>query len=179
MYTAAVDYWSRNPTSTVRNPTEKGIDMPATAAYDKAIAEVVAKGGKKVTLQSARPKRKPVRPVQGAAAKIEQDSRAKTAAIRAGKLTKKERGTGNGGGPNPRLTMEWTGKDRKDVKVKDRVRMKDGTVIDVIGRWTKRKKDGTLAPFITGHIVSTGEDTKAKKSGDRQNAAAAEVTHVK
>ena len=63
--------------------------------------------------------------------------------------------------------------------------MADGTVIEVIGRWTKRLKDGALQPMVTGHIVSfpAGATATAKGKGkkvrDRQNAVAAECTHTK
>lgn len=87
-----------------------------------------------------------------------------------------KRGTGNGSGPAARLTDVWTGKDGKDVRIKDRVRAADGAVIDVIGRWTRKAKDGNV-PMVTGHIVSGAPD--GKKVGDRHNAVAAEATHVK
>lgn len=93
-----------------------------------------------------------------------------------GKSTPKPRSAGNGSGPVVRLTMEWTGKDRKDVKPKDRVKTAEGVVIDVIGRWTKKTAKGNV-PMVTGHIVSDAPD--GKKVGDRHNAVAAEATHVK
>jgi hypothetical protein len=100
------------------------------------------------------------------------------------KATKK-RSTGNGSGPAPaRLTMEWTGKDKKDVAVKDRVRTADGIVLDVIGRWTRKAKTGNV-PMVTGRIVTFGaaktdatEGGKGKSVGDRCNAVADECTHV-
>lgn len=92
--------------------------------------------------------------------------------------------TGNTGNAFPRITTEWTSAKGKDVKVKDRVRTADGIVIDVIGRWTKKAKDGNV-PMVTGHIVAFGagkqdatEGGKGKGVGDRCNAVAAEVTHV-
>ncbi len=89
---------------------------------------------------------------------------------------------GNGSGPAARLTAEWTGKDKKDVKVKDRVRTSSGIVIDVIGRWTKKTAKGNV-PMVTGHIVSlpTGAASTDKgglKVGNRQSAVAADCTHV-
>ncbi len=87
----------------------------------------------------------------------------------------KSRGTGNGSGPVKRLTHEWVGKDKKDVKVGDHVKLPDGIVMNVIGRWTKRKGD-QLVPMVTGRIL-TGEN-KGTKKGERKNAVAAEVTHV-
>jgi hypothetical protein len=131
-------------------------------------------GTKRTTLPTAKPSptrrvaggKKAVGPVAKVAAKMEQDSKAKTAAIKAGKLTKKERG--NGSGPHTRLTTEWTGKDKKDVQVKDKVKLADGTVITCVGRWTKRTKTGNV-PFITGTTAD----------GTRKNSAASEVTHTK
>jgi len=170
--------------------------MTATAtptANEAALAAVP--NAKKTVIPPVKPP--PARKIAGTkkgiladvAAKMEQDGKAKTAAIKAGKLTKKERSTGNGSGPVARLTMEWTGKDGKDVEVKDRVKTADGTVIDVIGRWTKKTAKGNV-PMVTGHIVSiptavalasvpaSGEG-KGKQKGDRLNAVAAEVTHTK
>jgi hypothetical protein len=107
------------------------------------------------------------------------------------KAAAKPRGTGNNSGTAARLTMEWTGKDKKDVAVKDRVRTAEGIVIDVIGRWTRKTKDGALVPMVTGRIVflpagatvAAGDtkksDTKGRSKGDRQNAVAAGCTHVK
>ncbi len=92
---------------------------------------------------------------------------------------------GNGSGPVARLTAVWLGKDGKDVLVKDRVRTAEGIVIDVIGRWTRKAKNGNV-PMVTGHIVSlpTGKNTtddksKGRKIGDRQNAIAQGCTHAK
>ena len=90
------------------------------------------------------------------------------------KMTK-PKSTGNGSGPVARLTMEWTGKDGKDVAVKDRVTTVEGIVIDVIGRWTRKAKSGNV-PMVTGHIVSGSKD---RKKGERQNAIAAGCTHCK
>lgn len=75
---------------------------------------------------------------------------------------------GNGSGPVARLTSEWLSAKGKDVSIKDRVRMADGTVLVCVGRWSKRKKDGTIVPCITG---TTAE-------GVRKNSPAAEVTHT-
>jgi hypothetical protein len=103
----------------------------------------------------------------------------------------KARSTGNGSGPAAQLTMEWTGKDGKDVKVKDRVRTAEGVVIDVIGRWTRKPKDGSLIPCVTGRIVTlpagatvaAGDtkksDGKGRTVGDRQSAIAAGCQHIK
>jgi len=97
-----------------------------------------------------------------------------------------KRGAGNGSGPAARLTDKWPSKKGRDVQIKDRVKLADGIVTEVIGRWTKKTKEGKLVPMVTGHIVSlpTGasRDTvkgKEKKVGDRCNAVAADTTHVK
>jgi hypothetical protein len=86
-----------------------------------------------------------------------------------------KRGTGNGSGPTKRITMEWLSAKKKDVAVKDEVTV-NGVVLTIVGRWTRRAKDGSLTPMVTGHIVSGAPD--GKKKGDRHNAVAAEVTHV-
>jgi hypothetical protein len=95
-----------------------------------------------------------------------------------GKKPVAKKSTGNGSGPVARLTDVWTGKDGKDVAVKDRVRTAEGIVIDVIGRWTRKAKAGNV-PMVTGHIVSLPAGMKDRKKGDRQNAIAAGCTHVK
>ena len=77
-------------------------------------------------------------------------------------------------GNDKRLTMEWLSAKGQDVKVKDRVKCADGTVIDVVGRWSKRLRDGDPIPMVTGHVVSGG----SKSKGARHNAVAAEATHV-
>lgn len=87
-------------------------------------------------------------------------------------------------GPVERLTTEWPSKNKRDVKVKDRIRTAEGVVIDVIGRWTKKTAKGNV-PMVTGHIVSlpagatASADGKGKGKGDRFNAVAATSTHVK
>ena len=163
----------------------------ATTPYEKAVAAVTEQGGTVTRLPDAKPsprrrvaggRKAPTRNlVQEAADKIVQDSAATTAAIKAGKLTKKEKAKpaaskGKPKGPVARLTETWNSARGKDVKVKDLVKMKDGTIIEVIGRWTKKSAKGNV-PMVTGKIVSGAPDGKAK--GDRQNAAAAEVTHTK
>jgi hypothetical protein len=96
----------------------------------------------------------------------------------------KKRSTGNSSGPVQRLSNAWPSSKGKDVAVKDTVRMADGTVIEVIGRWTRRKGDA-LVPMVTGHIVkfsagaTASAEGKGRKVGDRQNAVAAECTHTK
>jgi hypothetical protein len=92
------------------------------------------------------------------------------------KATTRKATKGNTGNAFPRLTHEWTGKDKKDVQIGDHVKLPDGTVINVIGRWTRHKKDSTLTPMVTGRVL-TGEN-KGTKKGERKSAVAAEVTHV-
>lgn len=117
--------------------------------------------------------------INSLAKKMTHPARAKDEAVKAAtgkgstkaKLAAKTRGAGNGSGPTKRLTMEWLAAKGKDVQVKDQVKLPDGIVIEVIGRWTKRKGD-QLIPMVTGCIVS------AEGKGNRRNAVAAEVTHV-
>jgi hypothetical protein len=92
------------------------------------------------------------------------------------KAAAKPRGAGNGSGPAARLTHEWLSAKKKDVQIGDHVKLPDGTVINVIGRWTKHKKDNARVPMVTGRIL-TGEN-KGTKKGERKSAVAAEVTHV-
>lgn len=117
--------------------------------------------------------------IGAAAKKMTHPARAKDEAVKAvtgkGKSkakAAKPRGTGNDSGPTKRLTDEWLSAKKRDVQVKNQVKLPNGTVIDVIGRWTKRKGD-RLIPMVTGRIVS-GEGQK----GDRKNAIAAEVIHA-
>jgi hypothetical protein len=79
-----------------------------------------------------------------------------------------KRSAGNGSGPAARLTMEWLSAKKKDVLVKDKVKLADGTAVTVVGRWTKHTKAGNV-PFITGTTAD----------GTRKNSAASEVTHTK
>jgi hypothetical protein len=159
--------------------------MPATMS--SKTTRTSAKKNNTVTVKKAAPSKPGEKvdttkaPVVGVipaevAEKMEQDGKAKTAAIKAGKLTKQERSAGNGSGPHARLTMKWTGKGGKDVAVKDKVKTAEGIVIDVIGRWTKKTAKGNV-PMVTGHIASNPPE--GKKVGDRQNAVATGCTHVK
>ncbi len=88
----------------------------------------------------------------------------------------KPRSTGNGSGPTKRITAEWLSAKKKDVLVKDEVTTAGGAVLTIVGRWTRRAKDGSLTPMVTGRITAGAPD--GKKKGDRLNAVAAEVTHV-
>jgi hypothetical protein len=67
-----------------------------------------------------------------------------------------------------RLTNVWSSKSGKDVQIKDKVKLADGTVVTCVGRWTKRKGEQKI-PFITGTTAD----------GTRRNSAASEVTHTK
>lgn len=90
-----------------------------------------------------------------------------------------------------RLTTEWPSAEGRDVVIGDTVKTPASIVIDVIGRWTRKTKDGALVPMVTGRIVSlpagatvaAGDtkksDAKGRSKGDRQNAIAAGCTHVK
>lgn len=71
-------------------------------------------------------------------------------------------------GPVERLTNEWPSKSGRDVKVKDRIKTAEDVVIDVIGRWTRRTKQGNV-PYVTGTTAD----------GTRKNSPAADCTHVK
>jgi hypothetical protein len=88
----------------------------------------------------------------------------------------KPRSTGNGSGSTKRITDEWLSSKKKDVMVKDEVTTAGGAVLAIVGRWTRRAKDGSLTPMVTGRIVSGAPD--GKKKGDRLNAAAKDCTHV-
>jgi hypothetical protein len=88
----------------------------------------------------------------------------------------KPRGAGNGSGPTKRITAEWLSSKKKDVLVKDEVTTADGATLTIIGRWTRRAKDGSLTPMVTGRITAGAPD--GKKRGDRLNAAAKDCTHV-
>jgi hypothetical protein len=109
--------------------------------------------------QNAKVKATTKAPAAKAAAKGNGSTKAKPAA---------KRSTGNGSGPAARLTMEWLSKSKKEVSVKDKVKLADGTAVTVVGRWTKHTKAGNV-PFITGTTAD----------GTRQNSAASEVTHTK
>jgi hypothetical protein len=76
--------------------------------------------------------------------------------------------TKTAGGPHERLTHEWPSKSGKDVAVGAKVKTKDGTVLTIAGRWTKRTKDGNV-PMVTGTTAQ----------GKRKSSPAAEVTHTK
>jgi hypothetical protein len=134
------------------------------AAQGKASREMIGGLAKGMT-HPARAKDEAVKAVTG---KGKKPSKAKPAA--------KARGAGNGSGPLAKLTTEWLSTKKRDVKVKDQVKLTNGVVITIIGRWTRRAKDGSLTPMVTGHIVSGAPD--GKKKGDRHNAVAAEVTHT-
>ncbi len=88
-----------------------------------------------------------------------------------------KRSTGNGSGPATRITAEWLSAKKKDVMVKDEVTTADGVKLTIVGRWTRRAKDESLTPMVTGRIVSGAPD--GKKKGDRHNSAASQVTHTK
>ncbi|MHB8240685.1 MAG: hypothetical protein ACYDHN_01720 [Solirubrobacteraceae bacterium] len=138
------------------------------AAQGKASREKIGELAKGMT-HPVRAKDEAVRATTG---KGKKPSKAKPAA----KPAAKARGAGNGSGPVAKLTTEWLSTKKRDVKVKDEVKLPNGAVITIIGRWTRRAKDGSLTPMVTGHIVLGAPD--GKKKGDRHNAVAAEVTHI-
>jgi hypothetical protein len=105
------------------------------------------------------------------------EPKAKAAKGKGSKAPAKPRSTGNGSGPATRITAEWLSAKKKDVMVKDEVTTADGVKLAIVGRWTRRAKDGSLTPMVTGRIVSGAPD--GKKKGDRHNSAASEVTHTK
>lgn len=88
-------------------------------------------------------------------------------------------------GPVTRITDSWKSKAGKEVKAKDRVKTKDGLVLDVTGRYTGKDKVpmlvGTIVKLPTGEAgVALAKDGKGKKAGDRQQGVtAADCTHVK
>jgi hypothetical protein len=144
----------------------------ATTPYQAALNAVAAKGGKITTLPPA---------VKTPAQKAKSAGRAKAEVATQKKATQKRidglaKGMTGGGGPVARLTTEWLSTKKRDVLIDDRVKLPNGTVIEVIGRWTRKTKDGALIPMVTGHIVSGAPE--GKKVGDRQNAVAAEATHT-
>jgi hypothetical protein len=96
-------------------------------------------------------------------------SKAKTKATVGGavaKMTGKKSTTK--GTPVARLTNLWPSSKGKDVAVKDKVKLADGTSISCVGRWTKKTAKGNV-PMITG----------VTSDGTRKNSPAAEVTHTK
>jgi hypothetical protein len=124
--------------------------MPATKT--DAVAEVLAAGGTKTVLPAVKPS--PTRKGTGT-------KKAKPAAKKQPKVEGSARASN-------RLTDVWPSKSGKDVKVKDKVKLKDGTTVTCVGRWSKHLKDGGLVPMVTG----------TTSDGTRKNSPAAEVTHV-
>ncbi len=191
----------------LRPPTRTHRDKPVTVKRGKpsASGEKVDTANTKVALSpevKAEVGKRDPDPVKKAAAKIEADAKAKTAAIKNANAeslardeqdrkeavlemaddaeaaseghkykkgtAKKARSTGNGG-PAAQRTEAWLSAKGKDVSIKDHVRMADGTVITVIGRWTRKPKDALFVPCITGLTAE----------GVRKNSPAAELTHTK
>ncbi len=152
------------PGTVVDTSAAKVVPPSSEVKTEAATREVAAQGN----ATQAKVKQLAGKMTAGKAA-AKKPSKAKAAAT-------KPRGTGNGSGPSDRLTTEWLSAKKRDVKVKDEVKLSNGAVIVIIGRWTRRAKDGSLTPMVTGHIVSGAPD--GKKKGDRHNAIAAEVTHT-
>jgi hypothetical protein len=91
--------------------------------------------------------------------------------------------TTNGSGPRARLTTEWLSKKGNEVMPKDTVKLANGLVGQVLGRWTL-KKEGRTIPFltidITGGGPADGDFAVSTKTGSpRVTSAAADVTHTK
>lgn len=81
-----------------------------------------------------------------------------------------KRGTGNGSGPAARVTDVWTSAKRDvEVLVGSTVKAPGIGSLTIVGRWSKRRKDGTVIPFVTG----------TTPDGTRKNVAAADCTVVK
>jgi hypothetical protein len=80
-----------------------------------------------------------------------------------------------------RLTQHWLSAKGAEVKPKDKVRTKDGFVLTVLGRWSKKSKDGGVVPFITGTIVTAPKGATATAKGGSKNRAvpASDVTHTR
>jgi hypothetical protein len=80
-----------------------------------------------------------------------------------------------------RLTQHWLSAKGVEVKPKDKVRTNDGFVLEVLGRWTKRTKDGATLPYITGTIVKAPVGATASVKGGSKNRAvpASTVAHIR
>jgi len=80
-----------------------------------------------------------------------------------------------------RLSTDWLSAKQQEVKPKDKVRTQDGFVLTVLGRWSKRAKDGTVVPFITGEIVKApkGAVASAKRGSKNRAVPASTVTHTR
>jgi hypothetical protein len=186
------------------NPSKSGekVDTDAAPVVDRVAAAMAADEGKSVEKkQDIAAKATAMTGTTTVTDRLKEQSRqrsrktperaAKDAARRGTKAKAKPaaKKPASTGGPVARLTDEWLSAKGKDVKVGDRVKLPDGIVIDVIGRWTRKSAKGNV-PMVTGHIVSipvgaalasvpaTG-NRSGKKVGDRHNAVAAEATHVK
>jgi len=136
------------------------LGKPDLSAYEAALAAVP--GGKVTVLPGVKPSPKR----KGTVAQDAARSKAKTKAT-VGKAVAKMTGTTKGK-PVARITTEWLSSKGKDVAVKDKVKLADGTTVTCIGRWTKRKGEQKI-PFITG----------TTSDGTRKNSPASEVTHSK
>lgn len=145
--------------------TKQGKPSKPGEVVDTSKAKVVPPSSEVKTEAAAREVAVQKKATQG---KIDGLAKKMTGAKPKGKGSTKPRGTGNSSGPAVRLTHEWVSVKKKDVQVKDKVKLEDGTTVTVVGRWTKHTKAGNV-PFITGTTAD----------GTRKNSAASEVTHTK
>ncbi len=82
----------------------------------------------------------------------------------------KARAAGNGAGPMKRVTDTWdSAKSGVEVVVGCTVKTPDVKTLLIVGRWSKRPKDGKPIPFVTG----------TTPDGTRKNVAAADCTVTK
>jgi cell division inhibitor SulA len=75
-----------------------------------------------------------------------------------------------------RLTDEWLSSKGRAIELGDVVQTKDGANVRIVGRWTKRTRDGNV-PVVTGKI--TKGQHEGRKRGSRVSLAARDVAHVK
>jgi hypothetical protein len=157
--------------------------------YEAALADVMAKGGRKVTLAAAKPS--PSRKV--GKRKLPHPSRVKDEAVKAvtGKQPAKRRtGKPKATAAARRVTSAWPSAKGREVNIGDTVRTAEGVVLTVLSRWTRQPKSGEKIPCITGRIesVPAGAATvmtavpgagRKRGSGDRLAAESASLTHTK
>jgi hypothetical protein len=100
---------------------------------------------------------------KAASGKGKKPAKAKPAAAKA-------RAAGNGAGPMKRVTDTWdSAKSGVEVVVGCTVKTPDVKTLLIVGRWSKRPKEGKPIPFVTG----------TTPDGTRKNVAAADCTVTK
>ena len=82
-----------------------------------------------------------------------------------------------------RLTQAWPSKKGREVRKGDTVKLANGLVGTVLGRWSKRVA-GKIVPYvtvdITGGVPAKGDFALSTKTGvPRATSPAAEVVHTK